>query len=248
MVRGMRPLRHIRQVESWDCGIACALMVLISLEKDDKHEDDVKGSTCSESIIDKSLRTLSSPFLETKSVWTIDVALILAKRGVNVKLYTTFDISSMTINQEYKNFDFYRDHYDNDSRRIPALFQEFYQLMSTTSAKSTLIVCQLSLEVLKSNLLCSGSSYGVILYIILVDSNILNRIKCSIKKNQQDLTNTSFNGHFIILTRYDPSNDQFEFIDPASPHEQCFTSSTNLDKARSSLGTDDDIIEIPLHS
>lgn len=224
------PLRHIHQLESWDCGIACVLMVLLREE-------------CNDHKIEEELKTLSLPFLETRSVWTIDLALILARRGVSVKLYTSCD----GMKDEYKDYDFYRDHYENDLHRLPALFDEFNNLMTKSQQYSSTPItrCRLPLDALKSNLITS-------IFIVLVDLNILDCKNCSIKKTLPDLINpassSSFNGHFIILTSYELATDLFEFVDPASPHERCFTTSINLEKARSSLGTDDDILEILLHN
>ena len=198
---------------------------------------------CNDHKIEEELKTLSLPFMETRSVWTIDLALILARRGVSVKLYTSCD----GIKDEYRDYDFYRDHYEDDLHRLPALFDEFNLMMTKSQQNSTTPItrCRLPLDALKSNLITS-------IFIVLVDLNILDCKNCSIKKTLPDLNNpasfSSFNGHFIILTSYESANDLFEFVDPASPHERCFTTSINLEKARSSLGTDDDILEILLHN
>jgi len=193
---------------------------------------------------EEELNTLSIPFRETKSVWTIDLALILARRGVSLKLYTSCD-GTTGIKNEYRDYAFYKDNYDDDLRRLPALFDEFYNLMTTSQQNSSTPItrCRLPLDALITNLISS-------IFIILVDLNILECKNCSIKKTLPDLINpaSSFNGHFIILTRYESATDLFEYVDPASPHERCFTTSLNLEKARSSLGTDDDVLEIFHHN
>ena len=57
-------------------------------------------------------------------------------------------------------------------------------------------------------------------------------------------------GHFIILIDYIPERDRFTFRDPGASDRQRFSlelseiSSEELDKARSSQGTDDDLIAI----
>ena len=201
---------------------------------------------CDEHKIEEELNTLSIPFRETKSVWTIDLALILARRGVSVKLYTSCD-GTTGIKNEYRDYAFYKDHFEDDLRRLPALFDEFYNLMTKSQQHSSTPItrCRLPLDALITNLFSS-------IFIILVDLNILECKNCSIKKTLSDLidpaSSSSFNGHFIILTRYESATDLFEYVDPASPHERCFTTSLNLEKARSSLGTDDDILEILHHN
>jgi len=61
------PLPHVRQRSSWDCGLACAAMVL-------------RAAAASAASTD--VDALAAPFSEDRSVWTVDLAVLLASRGV----------------------------------------------------------------------------------------------------------------------------------------------------------------------
>ena len=93
-------LTHVRQSFSWDCGLACVMMVL-------QH----KG--------------MSAPLEEmmkiagTKSVWTVDLAYILSRYSVDFTFYTVTD----GVRPEYGAEAFYQVDIDADQVRVNKLFE-----------------------------------------------------------------------------------------------------------------------------
>lgn len=98
-------LTHVRQSFSWDCGLACVMMVL-------QH----KG--------------MSAPLEEmmkiagTKSVWTVDLAYILSRYSVDFTFYTVTD----GVRPEYGAEAFYKLDIDQDMVRVNKLFETAPQL------------------------------------------------------------------------------------------------------------------------
>ncbi|CAM6092601.1 unnamed protein product [Calypogeia fissa] len=93
---------HVRQLYSWDCGLACCLMVLRAL--------GINGCDL------KSLAKLCS----TTSVWTIDLAHLLRRFAVNVSLITV----TIGANPRFAVESFYQDHMEEDGERVNSLFEQ----------------------------------------------------------------------------------------------------------------------------
>ncbi|OWF55292.1 Protein GUCD1 [Mizuhopecten yessoensis] len=92
------------QSYSWDCGLACCCMVLRYLKKDDHnvYTSDFEELNCGESI------------------WTIDLAYLLEKHDLKVKLTTV----TLGVDQEYAKKPFYRSHFSQDENRVGKMFSE----------------------------------------------------------------------------------------------------------------------------
>ncbi|XP_020526594.1 uncharacterized protein LOC18440208 isoform X2 [Amborella trichopoda] len=92
---------HIQQLSTWDCGLACVLMVLKTL-----------GIDCGD-----------IPCLEklccTTSVWTVDLAHLLHKFSVKFFFLTV----TLGANPNYAVESFYQDNLPDDIRRVNGQFQ-----------------------------------------------------------------------------------------------------------------------------
>ena len=93
-------LRHVRQSFSWDCGLACVMMVL-------QH----KGMSAPL----EEMMTIAG----TKSVWTVDLAYILSRYSVDFTFYTVTD----GVRPEYGDEAFYKVDIDADMVRVNKLFE-----------------------------------------------------------------------------------------------------------------------------
>ncbi|KAF9597940.1 hypothetical protein IFM89_022758 [Coptis chinensis] len=93
---------HIGQLHSWDCGLACVLMVMRTL-----------------GIYDCDFHVLEE-LCNTTSIWTVDLAYILQK------FYTSFAFFTVTLgaNPDYSVETFYKDHLPQDVVRVDRLFQK----------------------------------------------------------------------------------------------------------------------------
>eukprot|EP01052_Picozoa_sp_SAG31_P011566 SAG31_NODE_657_length_13108_cov_3.079330_12_plen_202_part_00 len=100
-------IRHVRQSYSWDCGLACCLMVLRHYFKGLSYSLDDLIAMCG-----------------TKSVWTVDLAYILARCGCDFVFHTI----TTRVRPEYSKESFYKDDLDEDKVRVNRLFEAADQL------------------------------------------------------------------------------------------------------------------------
>ncbi|PSC74764.1 GUCD1 isoform X2 [Micractinium conductrix] len=135
---------HIPQRYNWDCGLACVLMVLRALGLRQYH-----------------MGTLLE-LCPTRSIWTIDLAHLLAACGAQVQLLTV----TLGANQEYSRERFYAETMQDDSTRVEQLFE--------TASTAGIAVAQRSvpLSALRSLLLS-----GRYLLVVLVDKATLDEFE-----------------------------------------------------------------------
>ncbi|KAI3432758.1 hypothetical protein D9Q98_004298 [Chlorella vulgaris] len=136
---------HYRQMHTWDCGVACVLMVLRALGSS-RHHWGTLLELC-----------------PTHSIWTIDLAHLLAACGARCQLATV----TLGANQAYSGAGFYAEHIQQDSARVERLF-------GTAAAAGIGLACRsVTLDEL-SRLLLGGSC----LIIALVDRLTLDSPSC----------------------------------------------------------------------
>ncbi|CAN6328030.1 unnamed protein product [Urochloa humidicola] len=92
---------HVQQAFTWDCGLACVLMVLRTL-----------GVDCCDGIAD--LERLC----RTTSIWTVDLAYLLNKFAVSFSFFTV----TLGANPQYSAETFYREQLQEDIDRVDELF------------------------------------------------------------------------------------------------------------------------------
>lgn len=115
---------HVRQTHNWDCGLACALMVLKALvaradadEKTNTHAA-TKALPPSHGARRADLSTLRRR-CATMSVWTIDLAHLLRSFDVcDVALFTV----TIGANPAFSKETFYKDSIKDDEARVSKLF------------------------------------------------------------------------------------------------------------------------------
>jgi hypothetical protein len=92
---------HINQLNSWDCGLACVLMVLETIGVENCSLDGLAEVCC------------------TNSIWTVDLAHLLQKFSVRFSYYTI----TFGANPSYSVETFYKDQLPTDLVRVDKLFQ-----------------------------------------------------------------------------------------------------------------------------
>ncbi|CBN76540.1 chromosome 22 open reading frame 13, isoform CRA_c [Ectocarpus siliculosus] len=97
---GLWKAPHVSQICHWDCGVSCAQMVLRGLGREAERSS-----------------LLAS--LGTRSVWTIDLAMLLHRQGVRF-MYGT---RTAGVTEAYSTIDFYRANFDHDAPRVQSLFK-----------------------------------------------------------------------------------------------------------------------------
>ena len=265
------PLPRARQLSTWDCGLACAEMVLLAAAL--------------------PASALAAEHAE-RSVWTVDLAVLLAARGLRgLALHTAV----AGVAEGHARLDFY-ERLDRDRERVPLQFERLSELAreaarvaarvaarevedGTSPTAHSLAAAPLaaaaqptgpaapddkallaSLESLRglvqlrvgerlpqSRLLRLLAARRAI-FISLVDARFLHCSHCS----PTALTATApaaaadeaaaYRGHFVVLTGFD--GVEIEYVDPNSAATRCFAPPADVERARSSEGTDDDVIEI----
>ncbi|EFJ26551.1 hypothetical protein SELMODRAFT_97002, partial [Selaginella moellendorffii] len=93
---------HVRQLRSWDCGLACVSMVLRAL-----------------GIESCNLKTLSQLCRNT-SIWTVDLAYLLRHFSVDVAFLTI----TLGANPLLAVESFYKDNMEADEKRVNKLFEK----------------------------------------------------------------------------------------------------------------------------
>ncbi|KAF6161055.1 hypothetical protein GIB67_007696 [Kingdonia uniflora] len=93
---------HIAQLCSWDCGLACVLMVLRTVGVE--HCDI------------QALREICS----TTSIWTVDLAYLLQKFSISFSFFTV----TLGVNPDFSVETFYKEQLQHDLGRVDRLFQK----------------------------------------------------------------------------------------------------------------------------
>lgn len=170
------------------------------------------------------------------SVWTIDLALIC----VHYKIRHLFATITLGVDKGYSGKGFYRSHFSNDEIRVNNLFENASSLGITLEKRS------MSIEEL-----CRPLSSGNLI-ITLVDWSFLSckwcnhkciaapRFKCLRRRF------SSYQGHFIVVCGYDLNDRVVYYKNPSYREELCCSTIDHFNEARSSYGTDEDIIIVQL--
>ena len=219
-----------RQRGDWDCGLACAttLARFILGERNNAPEyDDVR-------------RAIG----RRKSVWTIDLAFALRKCGVEgVVMCTTCAGTNAGLCEEA----FYRDDLLDDARRVNGLFSRCKRALEDggSDVVGDETVPELRVQSLTSEALVEVIKAGWFA-MALVDKYAM----LSNTEEEDDSDATGFIGHYVVIVGVDDSiagrSPVFTVLDPSG--EQSFklsVPSDKLDKARKTLGTDEDLIFVP---
>ncbi|XP_050385070.1 guanylyl cyclase 1 isoform X1 [Argentina anserina] len=205
---------HINQLHSWDCGLACVLMVFRTFGIDSCDIQTLADLCC------------------TNSIWTVDLAYLLQKFSIDFSYYTV----TFGANPNYSGETFYKEQLPNDLVRVDTLFQKALEAGIRIKCRSV------SREEICFLILC-----GKYIAIVLVDQYKLSPF------NQDNViisdlcgSNSDYTGHYVIVCGYDTATDEFEIRDPACSRKHERVSSTCLEEARKSFGTDEDLLLISL--
>ena len=253
-------LPFVRQKRSWDCGLACALMILRELglrkkettgaskkgtrrRRRDEEEEEEEEVNISHSV---RLRDLKA-FLGTESVWSIEIALVLRAFGAKrVRFYTT----QLGAKRQYKNERFYEKTFEMDAPRVKRAF-------AIAREKSSGIRVEL-LDESKGGMKDEWVEREVgekseKMLILLVDKRVLesgyDEDGANIEREyiryhdkiggDDDDEKAGFVGHYICVVGVE--GDSFIIQDPARP-EVLRVRKEVLHRARKSYGTDEDCI------
>uniref|UniRef100_A0A8C0K1S4 Guanylyl cyclase domain containing 1 n=2 Tax=Canis lupus dingo TaxID=286419 RepID=A0A8C0K1S4_CANLU len=220
------PVPIIQQLYHWDCGLACSKMVLRYLGQVDDNE------------FESALQELRL----TRSIWTIDLAYLMRHFGVRHRFCT----QTLGVDKGYKNQSFYRKHFDTEETRVNQLFAQ------AKACKVLVEKCTVSVQDIQEHL-----AQGHVA-IVLVNSGVLHCDLCSspvkyccfAPSGHRCFCRTpDYQGHFIVLRGYNRATGCIFYNNPAyADPGMCSTSISNFEEARTSYGTDEDILFVYLDS
>lgn len=182
---------HHAQSESWDCGVACCLMV----------RQWSLGASTKELLHSDSLRDLFDSYQVRpgRPLWTIEIFLLLNKFGINCTMFTL----SKGIESHHSNYAWYRDTMEEDIGYVYKAFQDA-EVQGLSIRHQTV-----SLSQLKSYLKNPQRNVAIIL---------INNM--SLQPLHNISSADCYKGHYILLLVYDSSDDSFLYFDPADSSAQ----------------------------
>eukprot|EP00884_Botryococcus_braunii_P022225 jgi/Botrbrau1/8687/Bobra.0311s0002.1 len=217
-----RRVPHVKQRHNWDCGLAAVAMVL--------NFFDIPGT---------ELHHLYE-LLKVTSIWTIDLAHLLAEFNVEVELRTLCN----GVNPYYGHLlDFYQYSAVKDKERVHRKFKEAEERGIKVKLQST------SEDDLR-RLVSQGH-----LVIALVDISSLtltienNNYRYVFKKETTRSHHprpAGYSGHYVVIIDYDNRTNSFLLRDPAIQSDvDIWVASHVLQQARHAFGTDEDLLLVP---
>jgi len=226
-------LPHEQQHFNWDCGIACLRMVLKYFDKNQNGE---------------LMQQFSKMGLGT-SVWTIDLAYLLTAFAIENQLSTV----TLGVDANYADVEFYASHLSRDNLRVNQLFRDAH-------LKGVKVVQE---RVSMDDIVDFLDKRQPI--IILIDWKKMSCLHCcavlrlseKLKDSMMEMLNGSpdsetddsksnrgYQGHYVCLTGVDRERRLIYFSNPSAKHPVCVTSVEEVETARKSYGTDEDLIFI----
>ena len=225
-------LPFVQQKRSWDCGLACALMILRELSKGFEEEKNAVKKV--------HLRDLKA-FLKgegcEESVWSIDIALALRAFGAKrVHFYTT----EIGAKRQYKNERFYEKTFEMDAKRVKRAFAIAREKESGIEVR--LVEGGMKDEWMEREV---GEKSEKML-IVLVDKIVLengydDEHGANDEFRDHHRSHDGFVGHYVCVVGV--KGDSFIIQDPARP-EVVRVRKDVLHRARKSFGTDEDCIVV----
>ncbi|MEE6520142.1 hypothetical protein FKM82_017950, partial [Ascaphus truei] len=188
----------IQQSYHWDCGLACARMVLQYLNL--LHEEEFQAA----------MQALHL----TKSIWTIDLAYLMRHFRVQHRFCT----QTLGVDKGYKNQSFYRKHFDTEENRVNQLFAQA-RACGVLVEKRTVTV-----QDLQEHLSQGHVAIVLVNAVLLLCDLCPSRVKycCFLPIGQKCFCRSSdYQGHFIVLCGYSRGSDCLFYNNPGYADREC---------------------------
>lgn len=254
-------IAHCQQLGTWDCGLACLIMISRWIKQEmalhDKSKSEIAGFGKSSSPITSEELLQRHKLLRkvnTESIWTIDLFMLLDEMFHNAngdicintygsKISFMFASRNLGVNEHYRGLNYYKQSFRRDERRVKRLFAQ-----AVTKNPYMVRISNLNLDHIVEMV-----SVRNIIAMALVDNNVL-------AKHAGHDVSGCFAGHFIILcgishSKYDLEkaikhidgeniDSCFVVKNPGSERDTEFISFQVFLESWRSLGTDQDIVFI----
>ena len=216
-----------KQRQTWDCGLACARMVLLTLDEGAPSYDVLAAR-------------VASP-----SVWTIDLAYLLSEFGVTCEFISaapTMDVAS------YSGSAFYAESLAEDAGRVQRLLAKAAQenvvvrkatlsaaeLWNLMSEEETLVIALVDATLLHNRAAASRAAAAA-------------AAAAAAKGKATPPSSVNYLGHYVLIVGLDDGRGGFVVNDPARDDERTFVHAETLEAARCAEGTDQDLILVPIY-
>lgn len=257
-------VQHIRQVSTWDCGIACLQMVLQWLHSIDAEICIEDVATGRDPIVD---RTNLLDRVATQSIWTVDLVILLEnllKENGNTndkpnRVNTSYLFCSEVwgVNIQHSTTGYYEKAFVSDSARVDMLCKEMSRL-------NLPVLCPYHLDF---HQMINVISNPHCVAILLVDNQILMKEETGVD-GDHDANQDAYMGHYVIVCgiSMDPdhlvqafSSDEVTSEAPIDPYcialanpgiskPIMFVSPSKLERAWRADGTDCDVVFVAKHA
>ncbi|XP_064882634.1 protein GUCD1-like isoform X2 [Oncorhynchus nerka] len=201
----------IRQLYHWDCGLACARMVLKYLHP--VSDEEFQGA-CWELKL-------------TESVWTIDLAYLMCQLGVRYRFCT----QTLGVDKGFRNQSFYKKHFDTEEDRVNKLFLKAESknvvvkqwLINFVKKKDKLfqnyqLVCSVTIQEIQEHVDLSHVAIVLVNAVVLVCELCSSPVKycCFLPVGQKCFCRKpEYQGHFVVVCGFNRSSGCIFYNNPA---------------------------------
>lgn len=185
-------LIHVAQQESWDCGVACLVMVWAWLAT------PADGLYPSRADIEEVRNALLS-VIDTQSIWTIDLVYALDQiyqqtSARLVKFEFNFFSNMLEANTEWAGFAYYETAFDEDQRRTAQRFRSMQ--LGKNKQRVHLLKAETSLDWIVESIQIPNS-----VAILLIDKSVLQGAAEGEESTTMEQSSASnYAGHYVIVT------------------------------------------------
>lgn len=224
----IQSVEHCQQNSNWDCGLSCVLMALSGsrqLEAVVKIKSDIEEVCQSQGF--------------GHSTWTIDLCYLMRHFAPDLRFaYTTV---TMGVDPGYEGQVFYNKILQRDAARVNERF--------TKAEDNDIIVKEASVTV--QDMVDHVASGGTC--IVLTNANLLSCESCNFfslcMRNEATPCHillkkctAPYQGHYVLVVGYDLPRKKIIYRNPTLCDKECVMSFANFDEARTSYGTDEDVV------
>ncbi|XP_033030323.1 protein GUCD1 isoform X3 [Lacerta agilis] len=152
----------------------------------------------------------------TESIWTIDLAYLMRHFG-----------------------SFYRKHFDTEENRVNQLFAQ------SKACKVLVEKRTVTVRDIQDHLAQGHVAIVLVNAVLLLCDLCSNPVKycCFLPTGQKCFCRSpDYQGHFVVLCGYSKASGSIYYNNPAYADRTCRTSINNFEEARTSYGTDEDIL------
>ncbi|XP_068952783.1 protein GUCD1 [Petaurus breviceps papuanus] len=150
-----------------------------------------------------------------------------------------FCTRTLGVDKGYRNQSFYRRHFDAEESRVNQLFAR------AASCKVLVEKCTVTVRDIQEHLAQGHVAIVLVNAVLLLCDLCSSPVKycCFLPIGQKCFCRgPDYQGHFIVLCGYNRASESIFYNNPAYADRMCSTSVTNFEEARTSYGTDEDIL------